>query len=165
MVEDIRQLITRTIKDTRTLTFELSPPVLYELGLQAALEWLAESVRQQTSLIVTVERDDIVPTLEISRRVFLYQAVRELTFNAVKHAVAEKAVIKISGNSSSVRVHVIDNGRGSDPLQKSTELNQKDPGFGLFSIREQIQFYGGRLEVTSMPGGGTQATITMPLET
>ena len=86
MVEDIRQLITRTIKDTRTLTFELSPPVLYELGLQAALEWLAESIRQQSGLAVTVERDDSTPTLEIGRRVFLYQSVRELVLNVVKHA-------------------------------------------------------------------------------
>ena len=164
MVEDVRQLITRTIKDTRTLTFELSPPVLYELGLQAALEWLAESVRKQTGLAVAVERGGSAPTLEISRRVFLYQAARELLFNAVKHARAEKAVIKISGNSSTISIHVIDDGRGADPLQKTTGQNRQDPGFGLFSIREQIQTYGGRLEVTPLPEGGTQATISMPIE-
>ena len=164
MVEDIRQLITRTIKDTRTLTFELSPPVLYELGLQAALVWLADSIRQQTGLIVTVERDGRAPELEIGRRVYLFQAVRELVFNVVKHAAAKKAVIKISGNSSIVSVHVIDNGRGVDPLQETTEENRQDPGFGLFSIREQIQSYGGRLEVIPLPEGGTQATITMPIE-
>ena len=112
MVEDVRQLITRTIKDTRTLTFELSPPVLYELGLQAALEWLAESVRKQTGLVVAVEKDGHAPSLEISRRVFLFQAVRELLFNVVKHARAEKAVIKISGDSSTISIHVIDDGRG-----------------------------------------------------
>ena len=164
MVEDVRQLITRTIKDTRTLTFELSPPVLYELGLQAALEWLAESVRKQTGLAVAVERDGSASTLEISRRVFLYQAVRELVFNVVKHARAEKAVIKISGNPSTISIHVIDDGRGAGPLQKTTGQNRQDSGFGLFSIREQIQTYGGRLEVTPLPEGGTQATISMPIE-
>ena len=165
LVEDIRQLITRTIKDTRTLTFELSPPVLYELGLQAAFEWLAESIRQQTGQVVTVERDGPVPALEISRRVFLYQAVRELVFNVVKHAAAEKTVINISGGPSAVSVQVTDDGRWADPSQKTTEEIEQVAGFGLFSIREQIQYYGGRLDVTHIPDGGTHATITMPFET
>jgi PAS domain S-box-containing protein len=163
MVEDIRQLVNRTIKDTRTLTFELSPPVLYELGLQAALEWLAESVRQQTGLMIAVEKDGSAPALEISRRVFLFQAVRELVFNVVKHAGAEKAVVKVSGDSSNVSVHVIDNGRWADSLRKTDEEGYREYGFGLFSIREQVQSYGGRLEVFHIPGGGTQATITMPI--
>ena len=163
MVEDIRQLVTRTIKDTRTLTFELSPPVLYELGLQAALEWLAESVRQQTGLMVAVEKDGSAPALEIGRRVFLFQAVRELVFNVVKHAGAEKTVVKISGDSSNVSVHVIDNGRWADSLQKTDEEGYREYGFGLFSIREQVQSYGGWFEVFPIPGGGTQATITMPI--
>jgi PAS domain S-box-containing protein len=165
LVDDIRQLITRTIKDTRTLTFELSPPVLYELGLQAALEWLAGSIRQHTGLIVIVERDGPVPELKLGRRVFLYQAVRELTFNVIKHSGAEKAVIKISGSPSAVNVQVIDNGRWNDPSNKTTEENQPELGFGLFSIREQIQYYGGHIEVIPLPDRGTQASITMPIDT
>ena len=164
MVEDIRQLITRTIKDTRTLTFELSPPVLYELGLQAALEWLAESVRQQTGLQVVVKSENHALELEIGRRVFLFQAVRELLFNVVKHAGAESAEIKINGNPAGVSVHVIDDGRWNDPSIKATEENPPESGFGIFSIREQIQYYGGHIEVIPLPEGGTQATITMPIE-
>ena len=165
MVEDIRQLIARTIKDTRTLTFELSPPVLYELGLHAALEWLAETVRQQTGLQVTVERESGVPELEISRRVFLYQAVRELMFNVAKHARAAKAEIRIGSRPSAVSVQVIDNGSWTDSSNKIAEGKQDDSGFGLFSIREQIRYYGGRLEVSPVPDGGTCATLTMPIDT
>ena len=164
MVEDIRQLITRTIKDTRTLTFELSPPVLYELGLQAALEWLAESVRQQTGLRVVVERENPASELEFSRRVFLYQAARELLFNVVKHADAEKAVIKICGDESATHVHVIDNGQGIKSSVDAAEENQGNPGFGLFSIREQIQYYDGRIDITPLSGGGTDVTVTMPID-
>ena len=165
MVEDIRQLISRTIKDTRTLTFELSPPVLYELGLQAALEWLAESVRQQTGLQVVVKNENHALELEIGRRVFLFQAVRELLFNVVKHAGAESAEIKINGDPSGVSVHVIDDGRWNDPSLKATEENPPESGFGIFSIREQIQYYGGHIEVIPLPEGGTKATITMPIDT
>jgi PAS domain S-box-containing protein len=164
MVDDIRQLITRTIKDTRTLTFELSPPVLYELGLQAALEWLAESIRRQTKLQVTIEREGKAPELEINRRVFLYQAIRELLFNVIKHANADKATIKTERSLSSMKVHVIDNGHSVNRLQEETKINQHDSGFGLFSIREQIQYYGGRLEIAPHPEGGTHATIIMPTD-
>jgi len=162
MVEEIRGLVARAIDDSRTLTFELSPPVLYELGLKTALEWLAESVRRQTGLLVVVEKGEGVPGLDIPRRVFLYQSVRELLFNVVKHAGAQKTVIRIGGDASCVSVDVIDDGKGTDPHAETGPNSGARTGFGLFSIREQVQYYGGQLKIGRTSTGGTRATITMP---
>lgn len=164
-VKEIRRLISRTIKDTRTLTFELSPPVLYELGLQAALEWLAESIQGQSGLSVCIEGNQADERLDTGRRVFLFQAVREVLFNAVKHARASTVDIRVSNRSDHAHIEVVDDGCGCDSSPTAYPKDQQDPGFGLFSIREQLRYYGGELIFDSEPEKGTRVTIMLPLET
>ncbi|MEJ2642821.1 MAG: sensor histidine kinase [Desulfosarcinaceae bacterium] len=164
-VGEVRQLITQTIKDTRTLTFELSPPVLYELGLQAAIEWLAENIQNQGNLTVHVTGNSNTEKLDANRRAFLFRAVRELLFNAVKHADAKHITVRIDNAPEQVEILVCDDGRGCIPFEIAPRDAKKEPGFGLFSIREQLHYYGGNLEFESDPGKGAKATIRMPLET
>ncbi len=164
-VKEVRRLISRTIKDTRTLTFELSPPVLYELGLQAALEWLAERIQGQSGLSVCIEGNQADERLDTGRRVFLFQAVREVLFNAVKHARAGRVDIRVSNRPDHVSIEVVDDGCGCDSSPSAYQKEQQDPGFGLFSIREQLRYYGGELIFNSEPGKGTRVTIMLPLET
>jgi signal transduction histidine kinase len=147
------------------LTFELSPPVLYELGLQAAIEWLAENIQNRGNLTVQVTGDSNTEKLDTSRRVFLFRAVRELLFNAVKHADANNITVQIDNAAEQVEIMVRDDGRGCVSLNKAPRTAKKDPGFGLFSIREQLHFYGGSFEFESDPEKGTRATIRMPLGT
>ena len=99
-IEDIRALLSQTIRDTRTLTFELSPPVLYELGLQAALEWLAEIVRKQSGLEVDVAGDGSDQKLDAEKRVVLFRTCRELFFNVMKHAGARHARVSLRGEGA-----------------------------------------------------------------
>jgi signal transduction histidine kinase len=166
-VEDIRKLITQAIQDTRTLTFELSPPVLYELGLQAALEWLAETIQAQNGLQVFVAGNQNEESLDTSRKVFLFRVVRELLFNVLKHAEAQKVHVQVSKAAESIYIQVTDDGRGIDPHclnAQDSDANQ-DHSFGLFSIREQLRHYNGQLTLKAKEGKGTCATISMPLET
>ena len=162
-VEDIRELISQTIRYTRTLTFELSPPVLYELGLQAALEWLAEIVRKQSGLMVEVAGDGSDRKLDTERRVILFRTCRELLLNVVKHAAASCARVSLHGDDATIMVKISDDGTGFDPTLLQTGYDPFESGFGLFSIREQLGQYGGTFEVDSNPGRGSGVTISMPL--
>jgi PAS domain S-box-containing protein len=156
VVAEIRAMLTETIRDTRTLTFELSPPVLYELGLPAALEWLAGDIRTRHGLPVEVRCDDAGNQLEIELRVLIFRMVRELLFNVVKHAAASHARVHLRDlGQNRLEVEVVDDGYGfSGPASA-----QGEAGFGLFSIQEQLKHCDGSLEIRSEPGTQTRVTI------
>ena len=162
-IEDVRGLLSQTIRDTRTLTFEVSPPVLYELGLRAALEWLAEIVRKQSGLEVVVTGDGSDRHLESEKRVLLFRICRELFLNVVKHAGARSVRVSVNGDGAAILVSIFDDGTGFDPDLLQAGYDPFERGFGLFSIREQLRHHGGTFEVDSTPGRGSAVTIVMPL--
>ena len=162
-IDDIRGLLSQTIRDTRSLTFELSPPVLYELGLQAALEWLAEIVRKQSGLEVVVTGDGSDRHLESEKRVLLFRTCRELLLNVVKHAGARGVRVSVNGDGAAILVSISDDGTGFDPDLLQAGYDPFERGFGLFSIREQLRHHGGTFEVDSAPDRGSAVTIVLPL--
>jgi PAS domain S-box-containing protein len=161
-LDGIRQYIEQTIQDTRSLTFELSPPVLYELGLEAALAWLANQTREKHGLQIDLKDDGRSKPLVNGFRVIAFQIARELLFNIVKHARAKNATISIKRDDDTVRIDIEDDGIGFD----SSELEASETGsrgFGLFSIRERLSPLGGHFEIESEPGRGTRASLVLPL--
>jgi PAS domain S-box-containing protein len=161
-MEEIRRLIEESIRYTRSLVFELSPPILYDLGFEPAMEWLADHMQQQYGLVVEVENDDQPKPLDNEARVLLFRAVRELLFNVLKHAQASCARVRLRRDDEQLRVIVEDNGVGfaSDQLGASSG---KIEGFGLFSIRERLNYFGGRMEIESTPGEVTRVILSFPL--
>jgi PAS domain S-box-containing protein len=156
------KITNQLIKDARSLTFELSPPILYQLGLGAALEWLIEQTEKQYSIMVTFEDDKQEKPLDDDIKIVLFQAVRELLTNIAKHAQAQKAKVSIKRDNSIIRVCVEDDGVGFTPPE--TILGKgKITGFGLFSIKERLEQLGGNLEIESILGRGTQITLVAPL--
>ncbi|MBW2465984.1 MAG: PAS domain S-box protein, partial [Deltaproteobacteria bacterium] len=162
-LDEIRQLVKQTIKETRSLTFELSPPVLYELGLVAAIDWLAEQFQQKHGLRCRVENDSKPKPLSQDIEIVLFRSVRELLINIVKHAEAKKVKITIRTNKKNLRIRVSDDGIGFSREAKPTKSYQ-DHQFGLFNIAERIQHLGGRLEIDSQKGKGTMVTLVAPLK-
>jgi PAS domain S-box-containing protein len=161
-LNEIGELIDQAIQYTRSLTFELSPPILYELGLEAALEWLAEQIQEKHGIQIGFEDDrQLKPTNE-GIRLTLFKATKELLINIVKHAQASKAKVSIWREDNSIRIRVEDDGVGFS-TSEGRELG-KTTGFGLFSIRERLKNYGGHLEVHSEPGKGTRVTLVAPLD-
>lgn len=156
---DARELLASSIQSARTLTFELSPPVLYELGLVAGLEWLAEQVQQRHDLQVTVETIGRPRMPDDDRRAFLFSAVREILLNVVKHARATEVSIRLEIADDAMVIAVEDNGMGFD-VQRVEECRS---GYGLFSIRERLRHIGGALLIQSQPDAGTRVTLTTPL--
>jgi PAS domain S-box-containing protein len=161
--EEIRRLIDESIRYTRSLVFELSPPILYDLGFEPAIEWLAEHMEQQHGLAVTVEDDHQPKPLDNEARILLFRAVRELLFNVLKHAQASRARVRMLREGDHLRVTVEDNGVGFAP-DKLSGLSGKVEGFGLFSIRERLHYFGGAMEIESNPGQVTRVILTMSLQ-
>jgi len=153
-----RKLIEDTIRKVRTLIFELSPPILYELGLEAALRSLAERFASQHNLPVDFEDDGRNKPLSEGLQVLLFQAVRELLVNTLKHAEASRAKVAIGREGETVRVVIVDDGVGFHG-----EHAVKN-GFGLFSIRERLRHLGGTIEFTAAPGRGTRVVLSVPAE-
>ncbi|NOY70032.1 MAG: AAA family ATPase [Deltaproteobacteria bacterium] len=162
-LRDINAFIEQSIKDTQTLTFELSPPILYDLGLEAALDWLAEQTEKQHGLRVACIDDMEHKPIDESLRVLLFQAARELLFNIVKHARATEVKIFISREDENVRVAIEDNGVGFDATRAEPK-DIKKGGFGLFSIRERLALAGGRLEIKSEQKKGSRVTMISPMK-
>ena len=166
-LQEVTDIVGEVLSQTRTLTFELSPPVLYELGLDPALDWLAEHVSKRHGLDVRVQTGRELARLAEDKAVLLFQLVRELLDNAVKHAGARHVVIRPHRARGAVRVVVRDDGHGFDPAlaeRPSTRRIGGDGGigFGLFSIRARLQHAGGSLRITSRPGGPTEVTVVLP---
>jgi len=161
-LDAVSGLIDESIDYTRSLVFELSPPILYELGLDAALERLAENMERQHEIGTEFEDDGRPKPLKDDVRVLLFRSVRELLMNVVKHARARNVKICIRREDSEVHVSVEDDGVGFRHAQSGLQL-QRNGGFGLFSIRERLHHLGGRVELRSQPGQGTAVTLVAPL--
>ena len=162
-LDDAINNIKQTIDKSRSLTFELSSPILYELGLKKAIEWLVENIFKQYNLVVILDDDKQEKPLDDDMNMFLYQAVRELLINIVKHAKTAKAVLTIKKNNSNIQIRVEDNGVGF-VLSNVHFLNPAGNRFGLFHIRERIEQFGGHIEIQSQPNSGTKITLVAPLK-
>ncbi len=169
-LDQVLGLLDESIASTRSLTVELSPPVLYEAGLVPALQWLASAMSERYGLMVQMTGDPVDghghgrsgESIDEEIRVLLFQAVRELLFNIVKHAGVRRATVEVSRLTAGwVKVVVSDAGRGFNPGQ--LDLDTTLGGFGLFSIRERLGLFGGRMDVESEPLRGSRVTLLVPM--
>ena len=158
-LNDVYELIDRSIAHTRTLTAELSPPVLYELGLAPAIQWLGDRLRENHNISFTLIDDRKPKPIGDETRLVLFHAVREMLVNIVKHAHATKAEVRISRVEDEIEIVVTDNGRGFTDKPRDYSAG----GYGLFNIRQRISHLGGHLELQSEPGAGSTVTLRAPL--
>ena len=158
---EIEGMFERSLAYTRTLLAELSPPVLHELGLFAALQWLAEDMVTRGLMVELSPSPGPLP-LRDDEHVLLYQSVRELLINIVKHAKTPRVRLTLSvEGTNQLQIVVQDEGTGF----KVESLAAKTLGarFGLFSIRERLEAMGGAFELDSAPGVGATITLRLPL--
>lgn len=157
----ISELLDQSIDGLRSLTVELSPTILHDAGLSAALEWLARNTLAKYNLNVTLDIDPDAEPVSEEISIFLFQASRELLFNTIKHAqVATANITMRMEDDDNVRVTVSDTGAGFDP--KSVTGRGGKGGFGLFSLRERLELIGGRAVIESAPGQGTSISMIVP---
>ena len=160
--KEIEELIDEAIGASRSLTSELNPPILQEAGLNAGLEWLARHMANKQGLFVDLKMEE-VGTLPENTRVLLFESVRELLFNVVKHAHTASASLNMRSVDDHLQITVSDEGAGFD-LGAVKAPGEDGGGFGLFSMRERLQLMGGKLKAESRPGQGSRFVITFPME-
>jgi PAS domain S-box-containing protein len=159
-LKELDGLLEQSLTYTRSLVAQLSPPVLHEFGLVVALRWLADQMRQH-GLAVTVEAGREELDLPEDQAVLLYQSVRELLFNVVKHAGVDRATVSLHVSpEKELHIAVADRGRGGDFTESAT-AETMPPRFGLFSIRERMTVMGGTLVIDSSPEQGTCVTLVI----
>ncbi len=162
-LEDCQALLDQSLQATRSLTFQLSSAVLKELGLEAALQQLADwfdAKNSDTRFVCAVDRQP--KTLSEDQELMLYDIARELLFNALKYARASIVSVTIEGPGAQVRIIIEDDGIGFDTACLD-DGHSEGGGFGYFSIRERLTYLGGELEVESAPGRGTRVVTTVPV--
>ncbi len=158
---NVKQLLEESIAKSRRLSHELSPPVLQHSNLSAALNWIAQYFKANFGLQVELKIEGTNPFENEQHKIFLFRAVQELLFNAVKHSGVKNASVALSVSNDCLSVTVSDQGRGIDP----TILDSKTPshGFGLLSLRERARYIGGNLMIESAPEQGSRFTLTIPV--
>jgi signal transduction histidine kinase len=159
-VEIIRELIGKTIQYTRSLTVELSPPILSEIGFEAAVKSLAEEIQKTHGIRVAIADNSQLKQAADETRYLLYRVVRELLMNIVKHAQATAVKICLARDEDILHISVEDDGIGFD----ATKRSGRDSGFGLFAIRERLKRLGGCCEIDSGSDCGTNVILTVPLK-
>ena len=158
---DARQSLNDSIAYTRTLIAQLSPQVLYDLGLPAALAWLGEQMEQQHELRVEVVGNPAGFVLDEARAILAFQCARELLWNVVKHGATKEARVSYELKKGELTLEVLDRGRGFDLAHVESQAGGTEK-FGLFGMRQRLELHQGRLVVESAPGRGTSVKVILP---
>jgi PAS domain S-box-containing protein len=162
-IDQVNKLLEQTLQETRSLTFDLCSPVLYEMGLGAGLEELCEQLSRQCRAKVRFEFDDSADTkVDTDVAVVLYRAVQELLFNVRKHARATNVLVSGRIGPEKISVAVKDNGNGLPSRERIDGTLAHNGGFGLFNVRERIESMGGSMKVVSEPGQGVLVELEVP---
>jgi PAS domain S-box-containing protein len=155
----IEQIISSGSALARGLSHELDPKILHDFGLLAALDWLTRWMKENHGLTVRIKPHPAVDRVGEKMKLFLFQSVRELLFNVVKHAGVKQArlIMRHTGGNR-LEIIVSDRGKGFNvPNGKSSR--PPTTGSGFFSIRERLELMGGYLELKSAPGRGSQICL------
>jgi PAS domain S-box-containing protein len=160
--EKMERILEEATRKTRSLSHELSPPILFRSGLQPALQELARQMEEMHGLRVSIQEDaDWREPEGETLPLFLYRAVQELLFNVVKHAGVDCAFVRLQHPGDRIRLTIYDRGRGFTPQDPGASGGSYG-GLGLFSIRERLLLLGGHLQMESAPGEGSRFCLTVP---
>jgi PAS domain S-box-containing protein len=167
--KDVHRVETRTlllqgkidtiIASARRLAGGLRPPMLDDLGLEAALEWLAEEFRSRFKLVVTVSNQAGALDLTASAATAVFRLVQEALTNVTRHAEATWVRIEIRQTPQSLQLHIEDNGQGT-----ALDGNRSKDSFGLLGMQERVHELEGRIGFESAPADGFRIHIELPLE-
>jgi signal transduction histidine kinase len=162
-LKSIGSNISQAIKQTRNLTFDLSPPALYTFGLETAVAELTERFGEDQKLKIIFENTDEPKPLTDHVKVLLYRSIREILINIVKHAEAKSVRLVLSKTYDKIKIVVEDDGKGFNVSDLDSRPGGTK-GFGLFSIRERLMHIGGSFNIQSGMGRGTTVTLLAPLD-
>lgn len=153
----VRKLLEAAARQVRSVTTELAPPILYELGLESALRWQFDELESQYDISIDQRLQLDESGMSPEAKMVLFRAARELIMNVVKHAQTDTATVQLESSADRTTLLVKDDGVGFNT--NDTRINQ---GFGLFSLCERVPYLGGRIDIRSEVGTGTQVELSIP---
>ncbi|NLB25526.1 MAG: GHKL domain-containing protein, partial [Bacteroidales bacterium] len=159
-LNEISELLKNAISESRIITYDLSPPVLYELGLVPAFKWKLEQIGEKFKIKTTLVSEFNKLNIRKEFKILVYRIVAELLNNAIKHASADLIEVEVKKSKDFYYITVRDNGVGFQ--KKMNNRVTMKGGFGLMSITERLENIKGRLEIKSGKGKGTEAIVRIP---
>ncbi len=159
-LQEVKTFLVQSIRETRALMTDIGNPLLFDLGLKAACEALANRLMERHPVRIHCDIPDAYKHLDPDVKTILYQVVRELLNNIAKHSQAQNAHVMIYMEDGHFRVQVTDDGVGFDP--RALGAPTAEGGYGLYSIRERLIVIDGSLRIDSAPGTGTVVTAILP---
>jgi len=154
-LDNMKSVAERTVGTVRDIALLLRPSMLDDLGLVAALEWQGREVSRRSEMEVTVESENVSGDLPDEYKICIYRLVQEALNNAVRHARARNAKVRVVQNQNRIAIGVADDGRGFQP--------EHARGLGILGMEERIKRLGGTLTVDSAPGRGAAIKAELPL--
>ena len=162
-LEELAAALDQALVDTRTLTYEISPPILYEVGLEAALEWLVTQLSERHALPIELRSDGSAQSLPQPLQILAFKAAQELLTNVVKHADACRAWVALELDGRFLKLRVEDDGVGAERIEEVSRMDSSG-GFGLFSIRNRTAYFGGETCIGPGAVGGTRVELRLPVD-
>ncbi len=161
-VNNLIESLELSIAELKEISYKLKPKVLEEMGLGAALEYLAERTTRETNIKGSIHVNGLTKRLEYNLEIYIYRIVQEALNNIAKHSEATDFDIQVIVESTLIRMMISDNGKGFDP-EKTLRSTGKFSGMGLINIQERVKNYSGKFKIDSVIGSGTVLIIEIPL--
>jgi len=155
--------ISEALENSRKITYELSPPVLYQLGIVDAVSWLLEDVQATHKVKCLLNCSAVDIKLSDVKSILLYRSIQEVINNAIKYAKASLITLDFDENNFGVDIFITDNGVGFDTSVLNNFQNHSGSGFGLFTVLERIRNIQGEFKIVSEKNIGTTVKIFIPL--
>ena len=159
-LDQIQESLSEAIAITRNLSIDLNPVVLHGDGLGEAMTWLSFRMKEQHGLHIDLEVKESFAELDQHVRMLLFQSIRELLFNVVKHAGVLEAKVTVEQIDGRGRITVEDKGKG---FEAETALKDVNTSHGLLVIQDRLNLMECRMQVKSNPGDGTRIQIEFPV--
>jgi len=160
---ETKQLLTHTLQEVRTLSFELRPSLLDHLGIMAAIRGYSKTFSERTNINVEVHGKNIVERFSPEIEILFYRCVQEALNNVAKHSDATKVTIDIMREKKEIHMRIKDNGKGFD-VKEPFEKNISGPSLGLFGMKERVALLNGSLKIHSEKNKGSELEIFVPFK-
>ncbi len=164
MLANAVQHVDHLLQIVRDLSLNLRPPMLDDFGLVSALRWLLDQHTKTTGRIVEFTADYNIESPDATLETVCFRTVQEALTNVTRHSQAKKVSVNLRADETSIRLLIVDDGVGFD-VARSQHAARRGGSLGLLSMQERTGLVGGRLEIFSTPGNGTEIRARFPLAT
>lgn len=163
VLQTASQLCQTALEETRSLSRFLRPQILDDLGLVAALGWLARSMSESSGVKIELDIAEVPSQIDGEVATLVFRVAQESLTNMARHAGAQSAVLRLRLRAGHLQLLMVDDGRGCD-AEAALALASNGQSTGLASMRERVRLFGGQFQFSSAPGEGTQLRIAVPLQ-